>query len=149
MKRNTSKKNMNRNTGIDSKTKFTVFIIAAVVAGIIRFSVSADSLEGVTHTKIWMGMSFISGFAAMFICRKNFAIPALIVTSGFAVAVVLRIVFDLVFTDPTSHNLFPIELIIWSLMSFIPAMAGAFLCSMVLKLIKKGDSENQSVKNKK
>jgi hypothetical protein len=139
---------MNRNAQSDSKIKFAVFIVATIIAAIIRFSATSNILEESAHNKIWVGVSFISGFAASFICRKNFAVPALIVTAGFAVAVVLRIVFDLVFIDPTSHNLFPIELIIWSLMSFIPAIAGAFLSSMVLKLGKKDDSGNHSAKNK-
>jgi len=132
----------------DSKIKITVFIVAAVVATIIRFSASAEVLDEAFHTKIWMGISFISGVAATFIYRKNFALSALIVSLGFAVAVVLRIVFDLVFTDPTSHNLFPIELVMWSFMAFIPALAGSFIVSMVFRLLKKGNAGNQSSKNK-
>lgn len=136
------------NTGNDSKIKFIVFIIATIIAAIIRFSATSDVLEESAHNKIWVGVSFISSLAATFIFRKNFVVPALIVTAGFTVAVALRIFFDLVFTDPTSHNLFPIELVMWGLMSLIPAMAGAFIGNMVLRLVKKTNSENQTAKNK-
>ena len=136
------------NTGNDSKIKFAVFIVATIIAAIIRFSATSEILEESAHNKIWVGVSFITGFAASFIWRKNFAIPALIVTAGFTFAVALRIFSDLVFTDPTSHNLFPIELIMWGLMSLIPAMAGAFLSNMILRLWKKDDKGNHSAKNK-
>ena len=140
---------MKRNIGNNSKTDLIVFIIVTVVATVIRFSASAETVEGSAHTKIWVGVSFILGFAATYFNRKKFAVSAVIVTSGFIAAALFRIFFDLIFVDPTSHNLFPIELIMYGLMSFIPAMAGAFLCSMILKLVKKGDSGNQSAKNKK
>ena len=136
------------NTGNDSKIKFAMFIVATIIAAIIRFSATSEILEESAHNKIWVGVSFITGFAASFIWRKNFAIPALIVTAGFTFAVALRIFSDLVFTDPTSHNLFPIELIMWGLMSLIPAMAGAFLSNMILRLWKKDDKGNHSAKNK-
>lgn len=125
-----------------------MFIVATIIAAIIRFSATSEILEESAHNKIWVGVSFITGFAASFIWRKNFAIPALIVTAGFTFAVALRIFSDLVFTDPTSHNLFPIELIMWGLMSLIPAMAGAFLSNMILRLWKKDDKGNHSAKNK-
>lgn len=136
------------NSGNDSKIKVAVFIITTIIAAIIRFSATSEILEESAHNKIWVGVSFITGFAASFIWRKNFAIPALIVTAGFTFAVALRIFSDLVFTDPTSHNLFPIELIMWGLMSLIPAMAGAFLSNMILRLWKKDDKGNHSAKNK-
>lgn len=140
---------MKRNTGNDSKIKFILFIIVTVAAAVIRFSASAETVEGSPHTKVWVGVSFILGFAATYFNRKNFAVSALIVTAGFTTAALFRIFFDLIFVDPTSHNLFPIELVMYGLMSFIPAMAGAFLCSMILRLVKKGDAENLSAKNKK
>ena len=136
------------NTGNDSKIKFAMFIVATIIAAIIRFSATSEILEESAHNKIWVGVSFITGFAASFIWRKNFVAPGLIVTAGFTVAVALRIFFDLVFIDPTSHNLFPIELIMWGLMSLIPAMAGAFLSNMILRLWKKDDKGNHSAKNK-
>ncbi len=137
------------NSGHDSKIKVAVFIITTIIAAIIRFSATSEILEESAHNKIWVGVSFILGFAATYVNRKNFAFSALIVTAGFTAAALFRIFFDLIFVDPTSHNLFPIELIMHGLMSLIPAMAGAFLCSMILRLVKKGDAGNQSAKNKK
>ncbi len=124
----------------DSKLKVIVFIIALLAACIVKFSISYAGLEDTLHTKIWLGASFISGIAGAVIYRKSFIFAGLITTAGFAAAVVLRIVFDLLFVDPTSHNLFPFELVIWSIMAFIPVTAGAFLSSMIFRIINKSNT---------
>ncbi len=131
----------------DSKLKAIAFIIALVIACIVKFSVTNDGLEDAVHTKIWLGVSFISGIAGAVIYRKNFFFAGLITTAGFAVAIFLKIVFDLLFVDPTSHNLFPFELVIWGIMAFIPAIAGAFLSSMIFRIINKSHSEKKVTKS--
>ena len=128
--------------------KIVVFIVAVIAACAIRFTVSSADLEGSVHSTMWLGVSFLTGIAGGIIYRKNFFIAGFITTAGFSVSVLLRIVYDLSFIDPTSHNLFPIELVIWSIMAFIPAVAGAFLAIMILRLIRKSRSEKQVTKNK-
>jgi len=132
----------------NSKLKIMVFIIALFAACFVRFSVSIAGLEGAVHSKIWLGISFITGIACAAIYRKNFLFAGLITTAGFAIAIVLRIVFDLIFVDPTSHNLFPVELVIWTIMAFIPAIAGAFLSSMIFRITNKSHTEKKVTKSK-
>jgi len=39
-------------------------------------------------------------------------------------------------------------LVMWSIMAFVPALSGAFLSSMILRLINKVQSEKQVTKSK-
>jgi hypothetical protein len=132
------KKEMNPKNRKDSVSTVIVLLIATLAACIVRFSTSYAEIDDDVHSKIWLGVSFLAGIAGGIICRKNFIYSGLITTTGFIIAIVLRIVYDLVFVDPTSHNLFPIELVIWSIMALIPALAGAFLSSMILRIVNKG-----------
>ena len=141
-------KGMNPKNKKDSVSTIIVLIVATLAACIVRFGVSYAEIDDDTHSKMWLGVSFLAGIAGGIIYRKNFLFPGLITTVGFIIAVVLRIVYDLIFVDPTSHNLFPIELVMWSIMAFIPALAGAFLSSMILRLINKVQSEKQVTKSK-
>ena len=130
----------------DLYLKIIVLIVAVVAACAIRFTVSSADIEGSGHSKIWLGVSFITGIAGGFIYRKNLFVAGFITTAGFFAAVLLRIVYELIFIDPTSHNLFPIELVIWSIMAFIPAVAGAFLGNMTFRLIRKSTAEKKDIK---
>jgi len=120
-----------------------IFIIAVIAACLVRFSVSITELESSGHSKMWLGVSFLTGIVSGIFYRKNFFLPGLVVTAGFFIAVLFRIVYDLTSIDPTSHSLFPVELVIWSIMAFIPAVAGSFLSSMIFRLINKNQSEKQ------
>ena len=121
----------------DLYLKIIVLIVAVIAACAMRFTVPSADLESSGHSKMWLGISFLAGIAGGIIYRKNIFIAGFMTTAGFFAAVLLRIFYDLIFIDPTSHNLFPIELVIWSIMAFIPAVAGAFLGNMVLRLIMK------------
>lgn len=132
----------------DLYLKVAVLIVAVIAACAIRFTVPSADLESSGHSKMWLGVSFLTGIAGGIIYRKNLFIAGFIATAGFIVAVLLRIVYDLTFIDPTSHNLFPVELVMWSIMAFIPAVAGAFLGNMILRLIGKSRSEKHVTKNK-
>lgn len=131
----------------DLKLKLIIFISALIVACIVRFSVSDTRLENAVLLKIWLGISFISGIAGIVIYRKSFLFAGLIATAGFACAIVLRIVFDLIFIDSTSLKLFTIQLVTWSILAFIPALAGAFLGNMIILLTKR-DRVEKKVKKK-
>jgi NADH:ubiquinone oxidoreductase subunit 6 (subunit J) len=139
-------KSMNHKNKKDSKLKVIIFILAILAASIVKFSVSIDGLEDAVHSKIWLGVSFVSGIAAAVIYRKSFLFAGVITTAGFTVAIVLRIVFDLIFVDPTSHKLFHFELMIWCIMALIPAVAGAFLSNMIFRIINKNRTEKKVTK---
>lgn len=124
----------------DLNLKVALFIVATFAACAVRFTVSYSDLDGDAQTKIWLGVSLLAGIAGGIIYRKSFPVAGLIATAGFVVAILARIVFDLIFIDPTSHNLLPFELVMWSVMAFIPVLAGAFLSSMILRLLNKKGS---------
>lgn len=126
--------------------KVVVLIVALIAACTVRFTVSIADLEGTSHSNMWMGVSFLAGIVGGIIYRKDFFVAGFVSTVGFAIAIVLRIVYDLTFVDPTSHNLFPIELVFWSIMAFIPAIAGSFLSTMVFRIINKSRTEKKVTK---
>jgi hypothetical protein len=85
----------------------------------------------------WFGAAFIAGIVCGVFSEKHFALTSLLVTLGFALAIIIRVLYDTIFVDPTSHNLFPIEVMIWTIMAAIPAFIGTLVGNQVIRLLVK------------
>jgi ABC-type Na+ efflux pump permease subunit len=59
----------------------------------------------------------------------------LTVTIGYVIALIVKIGFDLQ-VDPTSHNLFPFEVLISGFVAFVAALLGAAI-GMIYKRFRK------------
>lgn len=66
----------------------------------------------------------IAGGLGVYILKRKVMGSALWTTSGFVLAIVLRLIWDVI-QDPTSHNLFPVEVFIIILYSFPSSLLGA------------------------
>jgi hypothetical protein len=58
---------------------------------------------------------------------------ALLVSLGIALAVLLRIIYDTVFVDSSSHNLAPFEIIICGIITIPSAFVGVYLGLLIKK----------------
>ena len=85
----------------------------------------------------WFGAAFIAGIVCGLFSARHFALTGLLVTVGFALAVVIRVIYDSTFVDPASHNLFPIEVMFWTIMAAVPAFVGTLLGNKVIRLLVK------------
>ena len=59
---------------------------------------------------------------------------ALLVSLGVALAVLLRIIYDSIFLDSTSHNLAPFEIIICGIITIPCAFVGVYLGLLIKKV---------------
>lgn len=87
------------------------------------------------------GLLTIVIFALILQTSKKFAFKRVMLISGLVVPAVVfvRVCWDIV-SDPTSHNLWPFEIIIAIIVGFVPAFTGALLGNLVLFLDRKNKS---------
>ena len=61
--------------------------------------------------------------------------PALAILLGVVATHIVLLIRDLI-TDPTSHSLWPFELVLWAVVVGVPALLGAVLAKVVAKARK-------------
>ncbi len=61
--------------------------------------------------------------------------PALAILLGVIATHIVLLIRDLI-TDPTSHSLWPFELLLWAIVVGVPALLGAVLAKFVAKARK-------------
>ena len=128
------------------KLIITIVIVISVsffAAGIFYWTTPIADLEE-NFPIAWFGLALLAGLVCGVFSGKNFAITGLMVSAGFGMAVFVRIIYDISFVDETLHNLFPIEVFIWTMMSAVPAFAGTFISSWLKqRLSQKKLSSNE------
>ncbi|MEO8031625.1 MAG: hypothetical protein ABJC74_16265 [Gemmatimonadota bacterium] len=78
----------------------------------------------------------LAGFLAGTVVRPGLRAPILAVTLGFVLAVVLRVSVE-TSRDPTSHNLWPFEVVIAGLIGLAAAAIGVGLARSIQRAIKR------------
>ncbi|HCE58610.1 MAG TPA: hypothetical protein DER09_12480 [Prolixibacteraceae bacterium] len=122
-------------SGRFGKNKTVVLILlSTLLAGIFRWTVSYEGIENGNHWLFWIIGAALAGIFSV-IFERNIFKAAVFITTGFVTAVVFRIIFDIIFIDPTSHNIFPIEIIIWAVLAFIPAILGAVIGYFIKEIV--------------
>lgn len=80
----------------------------------------------------WGIMALLGGFLGVLFLRKSVFQAVQLVVTGFLIAVILRIIVDGI-SDPTSHNLFPFELIITFAIATPPALVGSWIANFLIR----------------
>lgn len=114
-------------------------IAIAVVAGTLACGLplwpvpySEVSMPGNPGASVWIGLGTIAGvLAGLLIRRVRTAVLA--VAGGFVLAVILRVVVDTA-RDPTSHNLWPFEVVIAGTIGLFAASIGVVLALVIRRL---------------
>jgi uncharacterized membrane protein YfcA len=93
-------------------------LIAATLAGLLACGVPLwpipyrqVSMPGNPAASVWLLLGALAGILAGYLLRHGVGAPVLAVTAGFVLAVLGRVGVETT-RDPTSHNLWPVEVII-------------------------------------
>jgi uncharacterized membrane protein YjfL (UPF0719 family) len=89
------------------------------------------NIFGIPYLLILTVVIFIGSLLLMILINGTLTRVAISVSSGVIAVIILRIAFDLLFWDSTSHNLAPFEIIIKGAVAVPCAFAGAYLGTLI------------------
>lgn len=107
------------------------FIVPAVVLGVPYLAADYSNLEGSGVVWGW-GLLVIAAVAllARAVGRLSLLLALVLPASALLAVVAVRIVIDTAL-DPTSHNLWPFEIVIASFLGGIAALVGGLIGSLI------------------
>jgi hypothetical protein len=100
------------------------FLVGAIGYWTVDFSES-EAFSGVIYTVLGPG-AFLGSVISGLVAKKQPAFNALNISLGVMLGMLSRIFADLIM-DPTSHNLFPVELMLGLVIVVPAAFIGSFL----------------------
>lgn len=111
-----------------------LLIVATLATGLMFWPVPYSELDytSTSHLTTWIISALIAGFIGVILLRKSTKHTTLLVTTGFLLAVIIKVNIDY-FDDPTNHNLVPFELLITLLIALPPAFIGAWIGNMLIR----------------
>lgn len=110
---------------------FAAFLVCGVLLWPIPYS--QVSLPGNPSSGLLLLLGGAVGFVAAFLIRPGFAAPWLAVPMGFALAVLARVTVE-TSRDPTSHNLWPFEVVILGGIGLAAGLIGVTLARLIQRL---------------
>ncbi|QCK15584.1 hypothetical protein [Mangrovivirga cuniculi] len=122
------------------KNKVNLWLtLAGIIIGAISYwRIPYDELN-LSESNLWLivgtGTLIGSVFSTLLFDQKPWKI-ALLVTLGVILSIILRIIYDVTFWDPSSHNFAPFEVIFCIFQSLPTALIGAYLAMAIKKLRK-------------
>lgn len=121
-------------------TKMKLFLFGILAGGISYWFNSYNEylLLGVNINYIMFINSILFSFIVLFYLKSNSNDSAAIISLGALSAYIIRVLFDVIFIDNTSHNLLPFEIIMISLIVFPGTYLGAFGVKLVKRIKKIG-----------
>lgn len=118
----------------DKYPNWCIILIAMLVAGLSYWTIPYEKMDNDIMYILWTISAFITASILTYFSPEKIVKQALLTTAGFEIAIIVRAIYDMTFVDPTSHNLIPFELVINGFLAFIPALAGAFIIGMIIRL---------------
>lgn len=111
-----------------------LLIVATLAAGLMFWPVPYSELDytSTSHLTTWIISALIAGFIGVILLRKSTKHSTIVVTTGFLLAVIIKVNIDY-FDDPSNHNLVPFELLITLLIALPPAFIGAWVGNMLIR----------------
>jgi uncharacterized membrane protein YfcA len=112
-------------------------IMAATLAGLLACGLPLwpipyrqVSMPGNPAASVWLLLGALAGLLAGYLLRQRLRIPVLAVTAGFVLAVLGRVTVETT-RDPTSHNLWPFEVIIAGGIGLAGALVGVGMARLL------------------
>jgi len=120
------------------KVDIWITLVGVLIGAISNWihSLHESNLTGTYTLSVLILGSLVGSFLLTLYLNKRYSEIALLVTLGVVLAYIARIVYDTIFWDSNSHNLFPIEIII-SLITLPSAFTGSFLGYLIKRFKKK------------
>ncbi len=105
------------------------------VAGIFHWTIPYSEMNMFSQPFIlkWSISAILIGAAGVSVLRKTALKASLLTTLGFNLAVMFRVIYDTTFIDSTSHNLWPFEIIIVTMIIFPVSLLGAVLTHLIIR----------------
>ncbi|MGH7497564.1 MAG: hypothetical protein ACREL3_01800 [Gemmatimonadales bacterium] len=91
------------------------------------------SMPGNPAASVWLLLGALAGMLAGYLLRERFWVPVLAVTSGFVLAVLGRVQVETT-RDPTSHNLWPFEVVIAGGIGLAAALIGVGIARVLQRM---------------
>jgi uncharacterized membrane protein YccC len=121
-------------------------ILTAVLGGLLACGVPLwpipyreVSMPSNPSGTLWMSLAAAAGVVAAWLLRGRKPVAVFAVTGGFVLAVLARVAVETA-ADPTSHNLWPFEVVIAGAIGFAGAVAGVGAARVVQRLSSRKDS---------
>jgi flagellar biosynthesis protein FliR len=115
-------------------------VALAVVTGVLACGLplwpipySHVSMPGNPSMTTWLLAGACAGLLAGFLLRAEVLTPTLAVAAGFVLAVLARVAVE-TSRDPTSHNLWPFEVVIAGGIGLMAGLAGVLTARLVQRL---------------
>jgi uncharacterized membrane protein YfcA len=120
-----------------------VRLIAATLAGLLACGLPLwpipyreVSMPGNPAASVWLLLGALAGLLAGHLLRERVRVPVLAVTAGFVLAVLGRVGVE-TSRDPTSHNLWPFEVIIAGSIGLAAAVIGVGIARVLQRVLVK------------
>jgi uncharacterized membrane protein YfcA len=120
-----------------------VRLIAATLAGLLACGLPLwsipyreVSMPGNPAASVWLLLGGLAGLLAGHLLRERVRVPVLAVTAGFVLAVLGRVGVE-TSRDPTSHNLWPFEVIIAGSIGLAAAVIGVGIARVLQRVLVK------------
>jgi hypothetical protein len=114
--------------------------LGAVVAGLLACGLTLwpipyreVSMPGNPSAASWLILGGLAGLVAGYLIRPRWAPPVLAVTGGFGLAVLGRVAVETA-RDPTSHNLWPFEVVIAGVIGLAGGATGVAIARLLQRL---------------
>lgn len=111
------------------KDTLSILIIGLsfLVGGIIYWTIPIADIALLSKQFLikWCVPVLLIGFISFPIGKKRPLLSSILITIGFVSAILVRIIYDTVNIDPTSHNLWPLEIAISICITFPISLIGS------------------------
>jgi hypothetical protein len=121
---------------VKNKIVKLIILVGIMVGGLSYWFNPYDelSLLGISIYKLMGAGAFLGSLSLTLILNKRPWEIAILITTGIMISIMCRIIFDGI-NDPSTHNLFPFEIIAALFISVPSAFIGSYL-SVLLKFLK-------------
>ena len=126
------------NKKMKTKVNIAITLVGLIIGGISYWFQPLSQLQilGSYIPLVWSVGAFLGSLLLMSLLNEKASKIALLISLGFMLAVLARIIFDGTFVDTRSHNLAPFEIIICGLITIPCSFAGVYLVLLIKKLKK-------------
>jgi hypothetical protein len=119
---------------MNAKSNIWVVVLGIITGALANWRYAYDQLNFFENKGIWLVVilgSFLGSLAAMLLKNIHPFRASGFIWIGIITSVFLRILYDILFYDSISHNLFPFEILIYYIVSYPSALLGAYLIVIV------------------
>ena len=119
----------------NDKLSLLIIGLSLLVGGIIYWTIPIDDIALLSRQFIvkWCLPVILIGLISFPIGKKRPLNSSILITIGFVSAIIVRIIYDTVIIDPTSHNLWPFEIVISICITFPIAFIGSTISFLAFR----------------